>query len=102
MKKTSKPLSKQQKAELRALARIPDEDIDLSDAAPLADWSNATRGRFYKPVKQQLTIRLDADVIAWFKRSAGSADDGYQTRINSALRDYVQGQVKRESRKRPA
>jgi uncharacterized protein (DUF4415 family) len=46
------------------------------------DWSNAVVGKFYRPVKQSLTIRLDADVIAWLK-SQGS---GYQTRINSLLR----------------
>jgi uncharacterized protein (DUF4415 family) len=42
----------------------------------------------YKPIKQQLTLRLDADVVAWFK--AHAADErGYQTRINRALREYV-------------
>jgi uncharacterized protein (DUF4415 family) len=44
---------------------------------------------FYRPVKQQLTLRLDADVVAWFKARAGSSE-GYQTRINRVLRDYVQ------------
>lgn len=40
----------------------------------------------YRPVKQQLSLRLDADVVAWFK----DAGDGYQTRINRALREYVE------------
>jgi uncharacterized protein (DUF4415 family) len=39
----------------------------------------------YKPVKKSVTLRLDADVIAWFKK-AGS---GYQTRINRTLREWV-------------
>jgi uncharacterized protein (DUF4415 family) len=43
-------------------------------------------------VKQQLTLRLDADVVAWFKNHTTS-DEGYQTRINRALREYVQGQA---------
>jgi uncharacterized protein (DUF4415 family) len=64
---------------------MKDEDIDLSDLPEITDWSNAVRGKFYRPVKQSLTIRLDADVIAWLK-SQGS---GYQTRINSQLRNAM-------------
>jgi hypothetical protein len=51
---------------------------------------------FYRPVKQQLTLRLDADVVAWFKRHT-TFNEGYQTRINRALREYVQGQGKQEA-----
>lgn len=64
---------------------MKDEDIDLSDIPEITDWSNAVRGKFYRPVKQSLTIRLDADVIAWLK-SQGS---GYQTRINGLLRNAM-------------
>jgi uncharacterized protein (DUF4415 family) len=49
------------------------------------DWSGAVRGKYYKPVKTLLSLRLDADVIDWFK----SRGEGYQTRINAALREYV-------------
>ncbi|HLF21704.1 MAG TPA: BrnA antitoxin family protein [Aestuariivirga sp.] len=59
--------------------------IDTGDIPEVLDWSGARRGLFYRPVKQQLTLRLDADVIDWFKKNG----TGYQTRINSALRDYV-------------
>jgi len=45
-------------------------------------------------VKQQLTLRLDADVVAWFKAHTKSAK-GYQTRINQALREYVRYQQNR-------
>jgi uncharacterized protein (DUF4415 family) len=38
-----------------------------SPQAELLDWSCAKRGLFYQPVKRQLTLRLDADVVAWFK-----------------------------------
>lgn len=58
-----------------------DEDIDYSDA-PRIDWSSAVRGKFYRPVKQSVTVRLDADVIAWLK----SKGEGYQTRLNALLR----------------
>jgi uncharacterized protein (DUF4415 family) len=54
---------------------------------------------FYRPVKQQLTLRLDADVVAWFK-SHTTSSEGYQTRINRALREYVQGQASRSRRSR--
>ena len=85
------------RAELKALAARRDEAIDTSDAPELLDWSGARRGLFYRPVKQQLTLRLDADVVAWFKRHT-TGDEGYQTRINRALREYVQGQVRRSRR----
>lgn len=97
----SKPLTRAQLAELKALAALPDREIDTSDAPELLDWSGAKRGLFYRPVKQQLTLRLDADVVAWFKRHRTS-NEGYQTRINRALREYVQGQSKSAKRSRRA
>ena len=44
---------------------------------------------FYRPVKQQITLRIDADIIAWFKAHAHDGR-GYQTDINGALREHVQ------------
>ena len=82
----SKRLTTRQQAELNALAFMPDGAIETRDMPEVADWSNAVRRRFYRPVKQQLTLRLDADLVAWFK-SAGAK--GYHTRINRALREYV-------------
>jgi uncharacterized protein (DUF4415 family) len=80
-----KKLTKTQAKDLATLRKMKDEGIDLSDIPEITDWSNAVRGKFYRPVKQSLTIRLDADVIAWLK-SQGS---GYQTRINSILRSAM-------------
>jgi uncharacterized protein (DUF4415 family) len=81
-------LTENERAALAAVAATPDSEIDLSDEPEVKDWSGAIRGRLYKPVKQQLTLRLDADIVAWFK--AHAADErGYQTRINRALREYV-------------
>jgi len=100
MKKgTSKRLTSEQRAELNSLAALSEDAIDTSDAPELLDWSGAKRGLFYRPVKQQLTLRLDADVVAWFK-SHTTPDEGYQTRINRALREYVQGQLSRSRRAR--
>jgi uncharacterized protein (DUF4415 family)/uncharacterized DUF497 family protein len=98
MKKgTAKRLTREQRAELKSLAALRDDEIDTSDAPELVDWSNARRGLFYRPVKQQLTLRLDADVVAWFKAHTTSTE-GYQTRINRALREYVQGRAGRTRR----
>lgn len=73
------------KDELAALDAMTDEDIDYSDIPPIRDWSGAVRGRLYRPVKEQITLRLDADVIAWFKQNEAK----YQTAINAALREHV-------------
>ena len=98
-KEASKRLTREQLAELKSLAALPDNAIDTSDAPELLDWSDAKRGVFYRPVKQQLTLRLDADLVAWFKTHTKSSE-GYQTRINRALREYVQGQASRSRRPR--
>ncbi len=102
MKKgTSGHLTREQLAELKSLADLSDDAINTSDAPELLDWSGAKRGLFYRPVKQQLTLRLDADVVAWFKNHTTS-DEGYQTRINRALREYVRGQAGRNRRSKRA
>ena len=92
MKKgNSDPIPADLLAQLKALESLPDSDIDLSDSPEVTDWSEAMRGKFYRPVKQLMSVRLDADLIAWFK-SSGS---GYQTRINAALREFVSRQQTR-------
>ena len=82
-------LTEDQAAEIRALKESPDEQIDTTDIPEILDWSEAKRGVFYRPRKQQITLRLDADVVAWFKRRARGGR-GYQTDINRALRNHVQ------------
>ena len=82
-------LTEQQKADLERLRNMPDEEIDTSDIPEILDWSNAKRGMFYRPVKQQITLRLDAELISWFKEQAGEGGRGYQTEINLALREHV-------------
>lgn len=70
--------------ELAALAAKREDEIDLSDlpATTEQDWHGAARGKFYRPIKQQLTVRIDADVVAWLK----SQGKGYQSRLNEILR----------------
>ena len=54
-------------SEIRALKRMRDREIDTTDIPPVLDWSKAVVGKFYRPIKRPLTIRLDADVLAWLK-----------------------------------
>ncbi len=81
---TLPPLTEAQRVNLRALAARPDSEIDFSDIPELTDeqWKNAERGHFYRPVKRQITARVDADVLAWLKAQG----KGYQSRINAILR----------------
>jgi uncharacterized protein (DUF4415 family) len=78
------PLTDAQIEEIKNLAAMPDSEIDTSDIPELTEeqWKNAVRGRFYRPVKQQITARLDSDVLHWLK----SQGKGYQSRMNEILR----------------
>ncbi|MDW5419196.1 BrnA antitoxin family protein [Iodobacter sp. CM08] len=77
-------LTAQRRAELEALAKMPDASIDYSDIPPLTDafWQNAVSNPFYKPTKTHATVRVDSDVMVWLK----SQGKGYQTRLNAILR----------------
>jgi uncharacterized protein (DUF4415 family) len=86
-----RPLSRKLRAEARALAAMPENAIDTIEMPEIADWSNAARGALYRPVKRPLSLRLDADVVDWFQKQGS----GYQTRMNLALREYVDRKRKR-------
>jgi uncharacterized protein (DUF4415 family) len=90
--------------ELAALAARADRPIDFTDAPelPAEAWKNPIRGleawlkvarasRLYRPVKQAVSMRLDADVVAWLKQSG----PGYQTRANQILREKMLGELSR-------
>lgn len=53
------------------------------------DFRQGVRGRFYSPRKRSTTIRLDDDLILYFKKRASEKKVGYQTLVNAALREYV-------------
>ena len=89
MKKDMTELTDEQKARIERLKALPDEEIDTSDIPVVLNVKNAKRGMFYRPVKQQITLRLDADVVAWFREHAGKNGRGYQTSMNRALREHV-------------
>lgn len=78
--------------ELAALSAVPENELNLSDipATRAEDWQGATRGKFYRPIKQQLTVRIDADVVEWLK----SQGRGYQSRLNEILRTAMLEQLR--------
>ena len=82
-------LSRKQAREIKNLATTKDEDIDLSDQLEVRDWTESMVGKFYRPIKKPLTIRVDADVLAWLKAQG----KGYQTRINAVLRTYMKASL---------
>jgi len=81
------PLTAKQKREIAALVKRPEHEIDTSDIPelPASAWKDAVRGRFYRPVKKAVSLRLDADVIAWLKKDG----KGYQSRANRMLREMM-------------
>lgn len=62
------------------------EDFELKDDY---DFSKGIRGRFYRPKKVSTSIRLDNDIILYLKKIASEKKVGYQTLINTILRDYI-------------
>ena len=85
---------KKHRKELVNLAKMKDVDIDTSDIPEITDWKGALVGKFYRPIKQPVTVRIDADVLAWLK-SQGS---GYQTRMNTLLRTAMRQSRTRRKR----
>jgi uncharacterized protein (DUF4415 family) len=79
-----RPLTGKQISDLKALAARPEDEIDTREIPEMTgeQWKNAIRGQFYRPLKRQITARVDADVLEWLK----SQGKGYQSRINAILR----------------
>jgi uncharacterized protein (DUF4415 family) len=72
---------------VKELKALKNRKINLSDknASEITNWKDAVVGKFYRPVKRQVTVRIDADVLEWFKLNA----EKYQTLINLACREYM-------------
>lgn len=87
----TKVRSAELQAQLDALAALDDIDVDTNDIpeATHENWLHAKRPGLYRPIKKPVTLRLDADVIEWFKDHTGGS--GYQTEINRVLRRHVTG-----------
>ena len=80
--KGAPPLTDAQHEQLQKLAAMPDDNIDYSDIPEVSDLSGFEVGKFYRPVKETVTIRLDSDVLSWLKQGG----KGYQSRLNALLR----------------
>ena len=85
-------LNEEQKRHLEKLSKLPDSDIDTSD---IPEWSEEDFKRavlfqdVYKPKKQQITARLDVDILMWLK----SHGKGYQTLMNNLLRKEMNEEI---------
>jgi uncharacterized protein (DUF4415 family) len=92
-------LSREQRRDIAAIAAKKEENIDLSEMPEVVDWSGAEIGKFYRPPKKSVTMRLDQDVLDWLK----TYGKGYQTRVNLLLRHAMAsaGERSRKRAKRP-
>jgi len=88
MKKS--PSSKNSETDWERIDKMTDEEIDLTDIPEIdpRDFAKAMARQGLKPTvrKTQITLRIDSDVIRWFK----SQGRGYQTRINELLRAFME------------
>ncbi len=82
--------SRKSRTDWKRVDALKDEKIDFSDTQELTPqmFARAVVRRGLKPVprKEQLTIRVDSDVLEWYRKQG----PGYQTRINALLRAYMQ------------
>lgn len=85
--KRAKALPASLQRELSALRNFPDKDSDISDIPEITDaeWLRRKVGPIYRPVKKSISLRLDADILEWFRGKG----QGYQTAMNRALREYM-------------
>jgi uncharacterized protein (DUF4415 family) len=85
-------ISEERKAELRTMASLPDSEVDTSDIPEMTEeqFKLSVRRRLYRPVKQQITARVDADIVGWLK----SKGEGYQTRLNLILRKEMLAELR--------
>ena len=73
------------KSDLTRIDKLRDEEIDYSDIPELGDEFFAQPLVPWPPRKETITIRVDSDVLGWFRQQGR----GYQTRINQVLRRYM-------------
>jgi uncharacterized protein (DUF4415 family) len=81
------------KRKLTRVAAEADSQIDFSEIPPLTEkfWKSAVRNPFRRRAQQQLTVRLDSDVVAWLHRQG----EDYQLRLNGLLRKAMQDEIRR-------
>lgn len=84
---SKKVLSPEEQAQIDYLVALPDNQIDLTDIPETTDEAWAQRRRIHRLNETPVTLRLDTDVLAWFKAHAEGR--GYQAEINRVLREHV-------------
>ena len=87
-------LPKREMAQLKKLAAMPDDQIDTSDIPELTDFSGGVRGRFYRPVTQSVTIRLNAPDVDAARRLSRLKGMPYQTYIKGLLHEALVREAK--------
>ena len=90
-------LSEKQRTEIDRLRSMAETDIDTSDIPETTQWEKAIMGKLYRPVKKQVSLRLDADMLEWLKVQGGK----YQTHINQVLRNYMEANQVRNKHVEP-
>ena len=78
-------------ARLKELQSRSDAEIDYSDIPELDDAFFETAVLVTPSAKTQITVRLDSDVLDWFRQQG----NGYQTRMNAVLKAYMESQQRR-------
>lgn len=71
--------------ELAWFSTVRDEDIDFSNIPEIRNLEGAIGGKFYRPLKRHITMRIDEDILTWVK----ARPPKYQTAINNVLREYM-------------
>jgi uncharacterized protein (DUF4415 family) len=87
MKLKNQPSDEELKKQANVISAIKHENIDVSDIPILkaVDFKNAVFNPYFKPIKKQITVRLDGVLIDWLK----SQGRGYQTRLNKIIMDAM-------------
>ena len=88
---SSRKLTEKQRKGVAKLKAMPDLSIDTSDLPEVAFSKEARRGLFYRPRKASITIRIDQDVLDYYRAHAVAGR--YQTEINNALRQQMVGRT---------
>ena len=95
---SKKSISPKSRTDFNRIDKLEDKDIDFSDSPEITPEMFATtivrKGLKLAPQKSQITLRLDTDVLEWFKTQG----KGYQTRMNALLRAYMQAQKNHNKR----
>jgi uncharacterized protein (DUF4415 family) len=79
--------------ETRALYRKRARSVDNDPDAPVLPpemWQNAAIGKYYRPLKTPVSVRIDNDVLAWLR----SKGEGHISRINGILRERMEQETR--------